>query len=145
MSNTTTTTLAMEQIADSKHEDLRRRWAQGEPMPQYILDDIAALEQMAAGKSGPVDPFLTDPEVLTWRELLRELSGWSYLLDIAQDTLASHFAYDAREAMYEAGMGDAPAEDLAGEQSIDEPADTPIVADLPPAKAKTYWLASEGQ
>lgn len=155
------------QRAQEEHE---RRYPHLRPVGQLAcalahgLEMIQELEELAEGKSGPIDE--NDPDDLRWQDLLAEMAGWRWAHHHALDLLRSQFTHDVEEALYHGDFLDEeehavvraqvnaryvemPAEGEEDDaQAValaivhEPPADVPAIrdAELPAQRDKPYWL-----
>jgi len=125
---------------------LQDRWAREDEYPQiqqiaqlavalrWARESIAALLDLAdADRRAPVLPDDPDGYAIRWGELARDLSAWDYQLEGSESLLDGEFT-NLVSAAREEWAADEGGDDLA-----DEPADVPVVAELPPAKGRPYW------
>ncbi|HEY7423257.1 MAG TPA: hypothetical protein VH682_03355 [Gemmataceae bacterium] len=94
----------------------------------------------------PVNP-RGDEDACTWDDLLRQLRGWAYLLDVAEESLASEFTPVVNYALARADLIDDEEDEDEDQAALGVPAApiataaAAVVAELPklPPGKRPYW------
>jgi len=143
-------------------EERARRHPHLDPIGQlatfaaFAVECVDELRQLGDGKSGPIEAH--EPEGIAWEELLSDAAGWRWAFEQALIVLRTHFTVAVEEALFDSELlhedeaahvrieerfqAELAAAEAAEDVAEDaEPADAPIVPELPAAKAKPYWLA----
>lgn len=112
---------------------LEARWQREDAQPQarhlhelaqalcWAREKIAALLAMADTQD-PRAPVLSDHDEgdgFRWNEMARDLAGWDYTLDYAEDVMDSHFTHIRKEALAEWHEEETPEERAAAQALLD--------------------------